>query len=301
MARLTIILNRGAGTAAKGITADEITTVFTAHGVDVSVLTATGSNLVGTARRAIAGGATTLIAAGGDGTVSAVASVVAGTDVRMGVLPLGTLNHFARDLGLPTTLDGAVQAILTGTVAAVDVGEVNGHTFINNSSVGMYPRLVWERVQEQRRGRRKWHAFAVALLRVWRRFRRVRVTVRQDDDERVVHTPFVFVGNNEYRLEGVRMGARQRLDAGWLHVCMAPGLQRMDMLRILLAALVGRLRGFERFESMHAREFTIAAYRRRLGVSLDGEVVVLRTPLQYRLRPAALQVIVPRAAPAGGS
>jgi diacylglycerol kinase family enzyme len=289
---LTILLNPGAGTSAAS-DAERIAAAFRAHGRQATIVTVAGHDLVPAARRAISGPDSIVVAAGGDGTVSAVASAVAGTSATLGVLPLGTLNHFAKDIGIPVELEAAVRVIAGGETRLVDVGDVNGHRFLNNSSVGLYPRLVWERVREQRRGRRKWPAFGVALLRVWRRFRRVRVAVGHGSTERVVHTPFVFVGNNEYQLEGVRMGGRHRLDGGCLHVCMAPGLQRLDMIRILLAALVGRLHGIDRFESVLAQEFSIAAHRRRLGVSIDGELVILRTPLRYRVQPEALRVLVP--------
>jgi diacylglycerol kinase family enzyme len=225
--------------------------------------------------------------------VSAAASALVGTNAALGVLPLGTLNHFAKDLGIPMDVSAAARAIATGRVVTLDVGEVNGYSFINNSSVGLYPRLVWERSLEQRRGRHKWPAFAVAVLRIWRRYRRVAVTVGHDGGRRTVHTPFVFVGNNEYLLEGVQIGGRQRLDEGVLHVCMAPGLQRFDVIRVLFAALAGKLQGLDRFESLRTSDFSIAAQRRRLGVSLDGELLVLQTPLRYRIRPRALRVLVP--------
>jgi diacylglycerol kinase family enzyme len=175
----------------------------------------------------------------------------------------------------------------------VDAGEVNGHVFVNNSSVGLYPRLVWERIQEQRRGRRKSSAMLLAISRVWRRYRRVAVKVSDGSGDRIVHTPFVFVGNNEYHLEGIRMGGRQRLDEGTLHVCMAPGLDKLDVVRVLFAALVGRLQGVERLESVKTTDFTISARRRHLGVTTDGELLVLNTPLHYRLRRHALRVVVP--------
>ncbi len=288
-----MIVNRGAGGGRDDAAVEQIAEAFNGAAARPAIVAVSGSDVAATAGEAVRAGSTLVVAAGGDGTVSTVASVLAGTPACLGVLPLGTLNHFARDLGIPTDLPGAVRALTSGQITCIDVGEVNGHSFVNNSSVGLYPRMVWERAREQRRGRRKWHAFVVAVLRVWRRFRRVTVMVGGSDGTRIVHTPFVFVGNNEYRLEGVRMGARHRLDAGCLHVCMAPGLGRFDVVRVLLAALVGRVQALDHFESARTAEFSIAAHRRRLGVSLDGELVVMRTPLRYRVRRRALRVVVP--------
>ena len=110
-----------------------------------------------------------VVAGGGDGTLSAVAAALVGTDTALGVLPMGTLNHFAKDLGIPLKLEKAVQTLFTGKIARVDVGEVNGRIFLNNSSIGFYPRIVQARKREQRRGRSKWVAFAQAAATVFRK------------------------------------------------------------------------------------------------------------------------------------
>ena len=205
----------------------------------------------------------------------------------LGVLPLGTLNHFAKDLGIPLDVTEAVAVIAAGHTGAVDVGEVNGRVFINNSSLGLYPSLVYQREKRQATGARsKWVAFALAVARVWRLYRRVRVRrATANTAPAIVRTPFVFVGNNEYQLEGVRIGARERLDGGHLHVAMAPGMTRGEMVRVLGRALLGRLADVDHLDTLLTREVTIAAWRRRLPVALDGEVTLLRTPLRYRVRP----------------
>jgi diacylglycerol kinase family enzyme len=110
-----------------------------------------------------------VVVGGGDGSVSAAASVLAGSNISLGILPLGTLNHFARDLGLPLELEGAVRLIAAGRVRLVDVGEVNGRVFLNNSSLGIYPHLVAERDRYRRHGPARWLAAVFALCRVlWR-------------------------------------------------------------------------------------------------------------------------------------
>ena len=293
-ATVTVIMNPGAGAAETHARQQEIAAAFLEHHLTPAIVISPGDRIAQAARRAVQSGSTIVVAAGGDGTVSAVGSAVAGTASVLGVLPLGTLNHFAKDLGIPLDVPSAVATIVNGTATTIDAGEVNGRLFLNNASVGLYPRLVWERTREQRRGRRKSYAFLLALARVWRRYRRVSVSVHDGSYERIIHTPFVFVGNNEYRLEGVRIGGRTRLDRGDLHLCMAPGLRRGDVIRISLAAIVGRLHAIDRFESVTTKRLSIAARRKRLGVSLDGELTVLDTPLQFRIRPAALRVTVPR-------
>ena len=254
-----------------------------------------GASVRDAAERAVRDGFSIVAAAGGDGTLNAVASVVAGSAATLGVLPAGTLNHFAKDLGIPLALDRATETILHGRTVCVDAGEVNGRLFLNNSSLGTYPSLVLEREQQRRGGRHKWVAHGVAALRVWQRYRRVQVEYEVDRQRRTVLTPFVFVGNNDYTLEGTTIGGRAVLDSGHLQVCMAPGMTRRDVVHALFAALAGRLAGVERFEVIRASEFAIHTRRHRLLVSLDGELAVLASPLRYRTRPGVLKVRVPAA------
>jgi diacylglycerol kinase family enzyme len=234
-----------------------------------------------------------LIAAGGDGTASAIAAVAVETGAMFGVIPLGTLNHFARDIGVPTNIDEAVATIAALHGRPLDVGEVNGRVFLNNSSIGLYPRLVWEREQEQRRGRGKWTAFGIALVRTWRRYRTVTARLIVDGRQHVRRTPFVFIGNNEYVAEGLQMGGRSTIDAGRLSLYIAPHCGRFEILALPFQALAGRLATEVKFESFVAREVTIEPTRPRVNVSLDGELALMSAPLRYCIRPAALRAIVP--------
>ena len=288
MRRVTVLVNPHAGHDAN--TSQAIAAAFAAAGVEATVRQSDGARLPATALEALKDGTGVIVAAGGDGTVNAVASVLAGTDVALGVLPLGTLNHFAKDLRIPTDLADAANTVVTGQTMLVDVGEVNGRIFVNNSSVGAYPQLVAER-RSQRQAR--WLSEAIAAVRVLRDYRKLLVEVVGDGVDRVARTPFVFVGNNEYQLDGVHFGARPRLDAGTLHLCMAPDIGRMRFAGLVAAALIGRLAAGGKFESMCLPECAIRSGSRRLLVSLDGEVALLPTPLKYRIRRRALRVIVP--------
>ena len=234
-----------------------------------------------------------VVAAGGDGTVSAVAAVAVETGATLGVLPMGTLNHFAKDVGVPQDLDAAVAAIVAGTRRPVDVAEVNGRIFINNSSVGIYPRLVWEREMEQRRGRRKSTAFAIAMVRTWRRYRTLIARLEVNEADTIVRTPFVFVGNNEYKVEGFELGGRTALDTGRLSVFLAPECGQYEFLTLPLRALAKRLRTGAPFAGFGAEAVSVSMPYPRVSVSRDGEVDTMESPLVYRIRPRALQVIVP--------
>ena len=256
-----------------------------------------GGEITALARRAaLSPGCRAVWAGGGDGTVNAVAAALVGTDKALGVLPLGTLNHFAKDLGLPTDLEAAARSLLVGRVTRVDAAEVNGRVFVNNSGLGLYPSIVRERERRQERhGLGKWAALAWATMTVLRRYPYLRARLSADGRTLTRRTPFVFVGNNEYELDVFRIGARARLDAGRLCVHLTRrNAGRLGLLRLTLRALTGRLREDRDFESLTTEELTIETRRPRARVSLDGEVTIMQTPLLYRTLPGALRVIVPK-------
>lgn len=256
-----------------------------------------GDEMMDAARQALARGVSAVVAGGGDGTINAVASVLAGSGVSFGVLPMGTLNHFAKDLNIPLDLDQAIATIVRGAPAAVDVGEVNGRIFLNNSSLGMYPHIVRDRDQQQRRlGRGKWTAFGWAVVAALRRFPFLGVRLKINGDAHERRTPFVFIGNNAYQMQGFHIGARERLDGGALSIYVAQRPTRLGLVRLALHALVGRLAQARDFDVLTSAEFVIETRHARLHVATDGEVNVLQAPLRYRSRPAALSVLVPLAA-----
>src|SRR5688572_12855412 len=148
MMNLIVLLNAKAGSVTSTALREEAERVrqaFLGHGVDVHVRPVAGFQLAKEAKHAATAGVDAVVAAGGDGTISSIAGVLAGGKVPLGVLPLGTLNHFAKDLGIPLDLSAAAKVILEGHVREVDVAEVNGHVFINNSSIGIYPQVVRDR------------------------------------------------------------------------------------------------------------------------------------------------------------
>lgn len=291
---VTVILNERSGFGRFTSCRDRIHASFTAAGWNAQIFTVGRSTPPDQlAREAVTRGAHILVAAGGDGTVSAVASAVAGSNAILGVLPLGTLNHFAKDLRIPLDLEAAISTIIRGETAHCDIGEVNGRIFVNNSSLGLYPSMVFERDLQRRTGRSKWTAVFWASLTVLRRFRSVRVKLQMDGKTWVCKSPFVFVGNNEYQIEGLNVGTRSRLNAGRLSLYIALPASRSKLIWLFVAALFGRLRTDGDFEVFSLEETWIETHRKRARVSLDGEIALLRTPLHYRIRPGALQVLVP--------
>lgn len=300
MPPIAVVINRAAGSA-RGIRKSDVSAMLS--GVRSSVrFVSHGSQVVAAAKRAMADGAQTVVAGGGDGTVNAVASALVGTEVGLGVIPLGTLNHFARALNLPLDHQCAMRIILANHRIKIDTGEVNGKLFLNNSSIGLYPDIVVEREFEQAHfGRAKWLAFASAVLQSMRRypFLDVKLTVNGHDLAR--HTPFVFIGNNEYALAGLDPYARSTLQGGVLRLCALQAGGRLDVLRFAFRAIVGRLGKERNVDIVDSTAVVVETKRSHIRVATDGEVTMMETPLRYRIRARALHVIVPartRVAPA---
>jgi diacylglycerol kinase family enzyme len=292
---ISVIVNAGSGLGNDDALLHQLRTLFEASGADADLRLARGGGEIAAAvQAALARRPDVIVAGGGDGTVSTVASALAGGPVALGVLALGTLNHFARDTGVPADLGDAVAAIVEGRPRTVDIGEVNGRTFINNSSLGLYPDIVRDRERQQKRlGRGKWPAFAWATLAALRRYPFMFVRLVVDGREWARRTPFVFIGNNEYRMDGFAIGERTDLDRGHLSLYVAQRPGRLKLLMLALRALTGRLRQARDFDALTATEIVIESRRRRLHVATDGEVTTMTPPLRYRIRPAALSVMLP--------
>ncbi|MEJ7616546.1 MAG: diacylglycerol kinase family protein [Pyrinomonadaceae bacterium] len=299
--RAKVILNAAAGTSTPDFggqtVAERLAEIFAAGGVEADIrVAANGAELVSLAKRAPLEGYPVIVAGGGDGTINLVASQLVGSEIQLGVLPLGTLNHFAKDLGIPLDLEAAAQTIISGHAVQVDVGEVNGRVFINNSSLGLYPSIVRHRErQQQRLGRGKWYALFWAALTVLRRFSLLSLRLTAEGETLRRRTPMIFVGNNEYQMEGFQIGARSCLDQGQLSVYVAHRVGRARLLQLMIAALFGRNPGeAPDFDQLCAAELWVETRRKRLLVATDGEVNVMSAPLHYRVRPGELRVIVPR-------
>lgn len=292
-----VLLNRLGGAAAAD---DEIESAvgaaLEAAGIAVEIRMVDGAGIAGQSRAAAERGDALLIVGGGDGSVSAAAGALAGTATRLGILPLGTLNHFARDLGIPSDLREATAVIAAGAERPVDVAEVNGRTFVNNAAIGIYPSMVVDRQSQQRRlGRSKWLAVAVASLRTMWNFHAWRLRLSADGGDERVDTPLLFVGNNQYRLALPAAGRRDSLDDGRLCVLVMRSKSLPGFIAATARALLGLSRNddLEHLEGM--TELRVDSKRARLPLGIDGETATLDTPLLFRIRPRALLVIAPAA------
>lgn len=292
--KLPVLINPGGGTAGNDAT-DRVRAALAATGIDAAIEQVDGTGLAARAAALAKGGARTIAAAGGDGTLSAVAGVLAGTETALGILPLGTLNHLARDLGVSVDLDEAAATLAAENRRLIDVGELNGRPFVNNSAIGLYPLMVADRDgQRQRLGRSKRFAMLVAGLRTLVRFHHYRLSLTVNDGRLgVIDTPLLFVGNNLYRLEMPRAGGRDRLDENCLSVMVARHTGRLGMVRAMLSTLLGRPGPGRVLEFDRVTRLRVASRRSHVTVSLDGETLSLPPPLDFRIRPRALWVIAP--------
>jgi diacylglycerol kinase family enzyme len=295
-----VIVNASAHSDGAAHVASELNKYFEAAGIQIELkLAKSGKNILDEVSAAILGKPRTIIVGGGDGTLNAAAGLLIGSGIALGVLPLGTFNHFAKDLHVPLDLGSAVTTIAEGYCAQVDVGAVNDRFFLNNASLGIYPRLVETRhLEQQRLGHGKWPAFAWAALAVLRRYPFVEVLLNIDGKSLARRTPFVFVGNNRYEMEGFRIGERARLDGGELSLYVANRTGRLGLVRLALRALLGRLNQAADFDMVHAAHIEVQTRRERVHIATDGELLVMQTPLRFRVVPGALKVIVPRPEPA---
>ncbi|HET9812589.1 MAG TPA: diacylglycerol kinase family protein [Sphingomicrobium sp.] len=293
--RTTVLLNRGGGAfAADPALADKVGAALDKAGIDAEVALIGGGDCEVRARAVAERGDPLLIVGGGDGSISAAASALIGTATVLGILPLGTLNHFARDLGIPTSLDGAAKLIAAGKERQVDVAEMNRHIFINNSAIGLYPLMVIDRDAQQRRlGRSKRLAMIVASLRTIARFGHQRLSLTVNRQKARIDTPLLFVGNNDYRLDLGGPGQRESLDDGELSVFVMRKNTRAGFIAASIRALFDRARPDDMVRLDGVERLRVDSRRSHLTVSLDGEVVRAAPPLDYRIRKRALRVIAP--------
>jgi diacylglycerol kinase family enzyme len=295
-----VIVNASAHSDGAAHVASELNKYFEAARIQIEIkLTNSGKNILDEVSAAILGKPKTIVVGGGDGTLNAAAGLLIGSGIALGVLPLGTFNHFAKDLHVPLDLGSAVTTIAEGYCAQVDVGAVNDRFFLNNASLGIYPQLVETRhLEQQRLGHGKRPAFVWAALAVLRRYPFMEVLLNIDGKSLARRTPFVFVGNNRYEMEGFRIGERVRLDSGELSLYVANRTGRLGLLRLALRALLHRLNQAADFDMVHAKHIEVQTRRERVHIATDGEILVMQTPLRFRVVPGALKVIVPRPEPA---
>ncbi|MEX0660645.1 MAG: diacylglycerol kinase family protein [Balneolaceae bacterium] len=234
-----------------------------------------------------------LIVGGGDGTVSTAASFVAGTDISLLVLALGTKNNFAKDAGIPLNPLEAIALLDNMKKWEIDIGEVNEYTFINNATVGLYPKIVKEREKRTKRYNwQKWRAKIAAGNLVLRRLPRMRMSVEADNINTQLYSPFLFVGNNEYKEIINPNYFRESLNEGKLWLCFARSSGVSSLMLMAWHLITKGIRETDNLETHLVTDLTINTWKRKVTVAIDGENHQLKTPLRFRIRTKYLRLIV---------
>lgn len=301
MTRYAVIFNANAGTILEtGVTPETVAELFAAEGIDATIDADVERPLIERVEEAVAGPAEIVVAAGGDGTITAVAGRVVGTSKMLAILPLGTVNALARDLGIPPKLEDAVAGMRDWRPRHIDVGQVNGRMFLHKVVAGFIPALAAGR--EHIRGQA--NVFAkIGLVRYFlRRVARTRrfavVIDPSDGPARVERVHAIAVASNAYD-EGLgQFFSRQRLDRGMLTIYTLKQVSVLDLVRLSAEMVLGRWRNDEAVMIESVKSVTINSRKSRLKVMFDGDIETLETPLQFSILPQALAILAPVQTPA---
>jgi len=279
--------------------ADRLVTALAQHGIPASPCLVPGPALAAASKRAVDTHAAAVLVAGGDGTIATVAGALAGSPVPMAVLPLGTANLLARDLEMPEDPDAAVATLAEGLIGSIDVGWVNDVPFLNNVVLGLMPNVARQR--ERFRGALTpllWGRLLTRLALAARRYPRLRVALATESGIARVKTHALVVANNAYRPQPGLLVRRDSLGDGALAIYVAKHRSLGRLLRLAMGVVTGTWQSDSDMVTDHARRLTVVIGRRLVRTTVDGEVVLLRPPLRFRLQPAALRVWVPKTAEA---
>jgi diacylglycerol kinase family enzyme len=293
--RVHLIVNARSGLARHEPLGERARAYFLARDIQPQVdVVHSAEQLHDAIRRSAGGQSDIVVAAGGDGTISAVATMVVESGKVLGVLPLGTFNYFAHRLGVPVEPERALDVIAGGHVQAVTVGEVNGHIFLNNSSIGLYPSVLRQRESTYRRfGRSQMAAYLSAAVALARPPALMTLELAVDGAPLSRASPLLFVGANAHQLEAFGMKGIECVDAGLLAMYIT---QPLGTRRLWSLALSGLIKGFgdrPDLETLCGAEAVVTTRRKRIRVAVDGEILRLHSPLRFRSRAGALRVMVP--------
>ena len=293
--RFHLVLNVNSGTVqALGVTREDLERMFADHGMDVTIDADPDMALDERIRRALESDADTIVAAGGDGTVTALATAIIDTDKSLAILPLGTANLLARDLGLPLDLEECIEALSKMEPLAIDVSEVNGTVFLHKAVIGVIPELAAGREKIRGQGWGAKFAYARFFVRRLARARRLALEIATGDGKsRIERVQAIAVASNAYD-EGLgRFFHRDKLDTGLLTIYVLRHLNLGDVFKLATGMLAGRWRDYDALDISTARTVTIRSKKPRLQLMIDGEVASMEGPLHFKIYPRALTVLAP--------
>lgn len=298
---LFVVLNAGSGRHDSDEEQQVMAHVFTESGRAFEFLLIDDPSQIGkVARRAVELAQArhgVVVAAGGDGTINAVASAVLGSGCPFAVLPQGTFNYFGRANAIPQDTHAAASALAGATLSEVQVGQVNGRPFLVNASVGLYPKLLEDReAWKQKWGRSRFVAFLSGIATLLRLPRQLHLDIESDGQTAMRRTLTLFVGNNHLQLE--RVGIEERhanaVECGKLAGIVVRPIGVLALFGLLVRGLLGRLGDAANIESFSFRRLTVMPKgRRRVKVAMDGEITWMQAPLVFEVSPQSLLLMVP--------
>lgn len=237
-----------------------------------------------------------VVAAGGDGTLNAVAKKLMHTDIPMGIMPLGTFNYVARALNIPIDLGLAAEVIATGIEHKVHVATLNDQIYLNNASLGLYPLFIKKReLYNQRFGRFPLNAYTSGLDVLLREHKSLTLTVTVDGRKYPVATPLVFFGNNQLQLSNMKLRIAECAANGKLAGVVVAKSDRLSLLKMLWTLIQGKIDQASDVYSFCAEQIQVECKKKKLTVAVDGELMEMQTPLKFAVEKSALKVMVPNA------
>ena len=247
-----------------------------------------------------AGSEGVVVAVGGDGTINTVASVLLGSRVVLGLVPRGTFNYVARTHGIPLEPAAALRLLLNGRAHAVQVGQLNGHPFLVNASLGLYPLLLQDREAFKKRfGRTRLVAMWAALRSMMRVHPRLALRIQADGQApRQLNVSTLFVGNNPLQIEALGLPEAEQVGRTTLAALALRAFKPGELLWLALRGALGRLGEAPDLTHFNCRQLSVRPrlpLQRRLKVALDGEVMRLPPPLEFGVDTRALWLIKPDA------
>lgn len=235
-----------------------------------------------------------IVAAGGDGTVRAVAERVSKTEYAFAVVPCGTFNFFARAHGIPEDREAALEVAATGEPKPVRLGEINERVFLINASLGLYAKSVEAREEATARFGRKRIVVILSMLKtLLTRHRLLLVRFRTGEAVELRQTPMVFIGNNSLQLRNLKLSVARCFRQDMLAVVTLKPVRGWELLRVVWRGITRTLEKEERLVQSAHESFEIETRRGTQTVALDGETFEMRSPFRVRSRPEAIRLIVP--------
>ena len=297
---ICIIVNARSGKRRGHALGTELRAAIARHGAERFALRGVqnGERIGAEVDRAVRDGFRTIVAAGGDGTVNAVAARLIESDCRLGILPLGTFNYLARSLGISPHLDDAVRILVEGEERGLDVGDVNGRIFFNNASLGIYATILEQRERTYRQlGRNRLVACWAVLTTLLGRRARLSLKISVDGEVQHLRTPVMFAANNVYQLERLGLEGGDCIKSHRLALFVAPDCGRSALVRLAIGLVLHRLTSRHDFKLLCGTDIVIEAHRGQHYLALDGERVRIASPFRFRVRQNRLRILAPACLP----